>query len=179
MKTSDSIENVSIALVAALGELHNPDKDGTSHHGKYATLPAILNLVRPVLEKNQLALTQDPVSDEAGRVGCVTRIVHASGQWFEYGPFLLPGGNNAQAAGSAETYARRYVICAVLGIAADEDDDGAAASKRESRGGESAPYGEGGADENPPDSCAHDFEVSKAREGWLRCKKCGGYKEAS
>jgi len=43
---------------------------------------------------------------------------------------MLPAGEGAQSAGSAITYARRYLLCAVLNIAADEDDDGAKASKK-------------------------------------------------
>jgi hypothetical protein len=68
------------------------------------------------------------VTDEKGNVGVLTIIFHASGEWLEFGPLLLHGGNTAQEQGSAVTYARRYALTTALLIAADEDDDGAKAS---------------------------------------------------
>lgn len=53
----------------------------------------------------------------------VTRLTHASGQWFE-SLYPLPSNGGPQQLGSAITYARRYALAAMLSVVADEDDDG-------------------------------------------------------
>lgn len=120
---------LSSALVAALGELSNVQKNATNPHFKnrYATLDAILDAVRPVLAKHGLCISQEPITEE-GRIGVTTRIVHTSGVSSQ-SSFLLPvQQNTAQGFGSALTYARRYAVSSILGIAADDDDDGQEAS---------------------------------------------------
>lgn len=100
-------------------------KKGGSFSYAYADLPTILDLVSPVLEKHGLVVAQSAVSLNGG-VGVETRIFHVgTGHCEVFGPLYLPGGDDARGAGSAVTYARRYSLCAALGIAADEDDDGA------------------------------------------------------
>lgn len=127
MKTSTTTSEVFNALTDAARELNNPAKSSTVSTGKYrytfAPLPEILEEVRGVLGKHDLAVIQEATEGERG-VGVTTRLVHSSGEWIEYGPLVLPAGNDAQSYGSAITYARRYSLCAALGIAADEDDDG-------------------------------------------------------
>lgn len=92
----------------------------------YADLGTILEKVLPVLNDNGLSVSQSPVTLD-GRVGVETRIYHTSGHVETFGPLFLPAGNNAQGAGSAVTYARRYSLTAALGISPDDDDDGAKA----------------------------------------------------
>lgn len=125
------VEAAAADLVAALSELQNAPKDGKADTGKfsygYASLPAILDLIRPVLARHGLGVTQETVTDGAF-VGVNTRLHHRSGETFVFGPLFLPAGQNAQTAGSAITYARRYALTAALGISADEDDDGKKAS---------------------------------------------------
>ena len=130
-------DKMAEALVAALAELENPPRDAkatvpTKSGGQfsytYASLPAIIDHVRPTLAKHGLAVTQEALTD-GDFVGVRTTIHHTSGAVWVNGPLVLPMGGTAQNAGSAITYARRYALCAALGIASDEDDDGAAASK--------------------------------------------------
>lgn len=128
MKSSESTDKIALAYVAAWAALTNPAKDGKANYGKYTTLPALLDHVKPELTANGLAVTQDETDTERG-IGTITRLIHTSGQFYEYGPLVLPAGNTAQTGGSAITYGRRYQLAAALGIAADTDDDGAAASK--------------------------------------------------
>ncbi len=120
------------AFVAAQAEMPEITKDktvmvktktGGSFKYSYADLAMILSKVRPVLAKNGLAVAQD-VSIVSGQVSVTTRIYHVEGDVESFGPVVLNGGNDAQAAGSAITYARRYALCAALNIAADDDDDG-------------------------------------------------------
>lgn len=106
--------------------------DTGSFSYKYADLPSILDAVNPILKDNGLAIGQAVMSDD-GKVGVETRIYHTSGHVEVFGPVYLNAGGDARSAGSAITYARRYSLCAALGIATDEDDDGGAASPRPER----------------------------------------------
>jgi hypothetical protein len=126
---SGEIDKLAVALVAAQAELTNPPKTKTVHAGvkkySFAPLPEILDAVRPVLKKHGLAVVQ-LVRDRA----LETRVLHTSGQWIG-GAYSLPGIVDSQAMGSAITYARRYSLCAVLGIAGEDDEDGEAATAAE------------------------------------------------
>lgn len=133
IRTSDTIDNLAAALVAAQAAMVNAPKETKGQVGSqvrfYTDLPTLTDLVRPILAAHGLAYVQLPTSAPAGHVGLTTRIVHTSGEWLE-DEFQMPcGQNGAQGVGSALTYSRRYALMAALGIAA-EDDDGAAASQR-------------------------------------------------
>ncbi len=117
------------AELPPIGKRHEatiPTKTGGGYSYKYADLNDVLEAVRPVLNKHGLSISQSSVSEE-GKIGVVTRIYHTSGHVETFGPLLLPAGGDARSAGSAITYARRYGLCAALGIAPDDDDDGEAA----------------------------------------------------
>lgn len=127
MNTSDKTDEVVPALVAALHQINNVTKDSAGHHGKYATLNACLDAVKPVLEQHDLALHQHVVDSERGV--CVrTRIWHKSGQWVEDDGLTMPAPNDPQKVGGSVTYARRYSLTTFFGIST-EDDDGASASR--------------------------------------------------
>lgn len=137
MNSSDTIDLLSAALVQAQAEIENPEKNATNpaFRSKYVNLTGVLEVVRPALAKNGLAVVQGVGMDD-GRVVVTTRLVHASGQWLEPGAASAPlGKQDAQGVGSAVTYLRRYSLLAALGIAPEEDDDGNAASRsREPQG---------------------------------------------
>jgi len=120
-----------IPPIPKLHEATIPTKT-SSYSYKYADLNDILEVVRPILNKHGLSIAQSTVSEE-GQIGVVTRIYHTSGHVEKFGPLLLPAGGDARSAGSAITYARRYGLCAALGISPDDDDDGEAAQKAEHR----------------------------------------------
>lgn len=103
-------------------------KTGGSYEYSYADLPTIVEKVRPHLAKHGLAVAQNVETIE-GALHVTTIVHHSSGEKEEFGPIIFPGGHDAQSAGSAITYARRYSLCAALNIAADDDDDGQQASK--------------------------------------------------
>ena len=110
-------------LVAALSEIQNPPLDGRANYGKYATIQGCLKAAKPVLKKHNLAIMQLFHTDPDR---LVTRIVHASGESIEDNgvPIHCVDRNNPQKLIVAGTYARRAGICAILGIAGEEDDDG-------------------------------------------------------
>lgn len=113
-------------------------KDGTSHSYKYVTLNTIMEVVGPLMAKHGLSFTALPGYNDPGD-GKVTlslryRLAHSSGEEIT-GLFPLPGGDGSgtqgqriQAMGSAISYARRYCLAAVLGVASEHDDDGQAAA---------------------------------------------------
>ncbi len=134
---SDALNELAAALAAAQGEFPIIDKNRTaqlreaSHGGgngtreyKYADLADVLKGVLPVLSKHKLAVLQ-PTFVEAGHIFVKTRLVHASGQWIECEYPVCAINVDHQRMGSALTYAKRYALCALLGVAADEDNDGA------------------------------------------------------
>lgn len=125
MQTSEQINEIAKAGAAAQAELKPAAKDATNpaFRSKYADLASVMEAAR-VYAKHGIAIWQDVQLADAG-VSVTTRLTHASGQWLECGPFVVPvGKRDAHGVGSAATYAKRYALCAALGIAADEDDDG-------------------------------------------------------
>lgn len=123
---------LNAALVAAIAELRNVQKDKLNPHfkSKFASLDAILDATRPVLAKHGLAIIQMPEYDsDSQTAGVVTRVIHSSGEYSESKLLLPVKSSDPMACGSAISYSRRYSISAVLMICADEDDDGVSASK--------------------------------------------------
>lgn len=133
------IGNVSAAYVAAFAEMTNAVKDRSNPHlgNDYATLESVLAAVRPVLAKHKLAVYQAPgemtvMSPDLATISVVTVLLHASGEQISIRTQVpvAPGFDkrsgksviDAQRAGSAITYARRYALAAVCGITQTDDD---------------------------------------------------------
>ncbi len=115
---------IAPALVAAQSEFPSIPKNAQGYGYKYATLDDILTIVKPVLHKNGLVITQLLEQD-----GIRTMLLHDSGEYIESWAELPPLSQNknmnaAQAAGAAITYMRRYGISALLNLSVDEDTDG-------------------------------------------------------
>jgi hypothetical protein len=102
------------------------NKRNPHYNSMYADLASIIEAVRKPLTDNGLAFSQTIWFDEHG-LFLQTTLLHVSGQWLKSEYPLLQG--TAQQTGSSLTYARRYSLSSIAGIAADEDDDGAAATK--------------------------------------------------
>jgi ERF superfamily len=113
------------ALVAAVGELSNVAKTAANPYfkSKYAPLDAIIDATRPVLKKHGLAVIQQPLFKD-GSAGVETVIIHDGGYSCSSTLLLPLKDQSPQGVGSAITYARRYSLAAVLGIASEDDDDG-------------------------------------------------------
>lgn len=124
MNTSEQINEIAAALAKAHGEMDNPVKDAVNpHFGKaYADLSGGLNAVRGPLSKYGIAVVQATRIENDGWLVLDTRLVHSSGQWIgsEYPVCKLPVP--PQQAGSALTYARRYALFALAGVAGEDDD---------------------------------------------------------
>ncbi len=126
---SESFREIATALAAAQVKMQNatanqanPDFAGS----KYADLAAVRNACIPVLAENGIATTQVIGRDDDNLLVLKTTLLHRSGEWIEsHFPLpekLLP--NEPQSFGSALSYARRYSLGAICGIATDHDDDG-------------------------------------------------------
>lgn len=104
-------------------------KGGTNphFHNKYVPLDGLLKIVRPVLNKNDLVLIQSPIQID-GKPALKTSILDVEGHGLVETMLLLMAKEDSQGQGSAITYARRYSLMALLGLAGDEDDDGNVAS---------------------------------------------------
>lgn len=131
MQHSEQIDKLAGALAKAQAAFTNPPRnrevqvrsDKGSYSFAYATFDAILDVVRKPLTENELSYTQTVEFTEDGKPRVVTTLMHSSGQWIGSTlPLMLDRPGN-QAFGSALTYAKRYALTALLGVAADEDDD--------------------------------------------------------
>jgi ERF superfamily len=130
MQASEQIDELATALARAQGEITGALKDSANpfFKSKYSDLASCWDACRAALSKNGLAVTQFPMTDPTGTY-LVTSLLHSSGQWMRSNFALNPKDDSSQAVGSAITYARRYALCAVVGVA-QIDDDGNAASGR-------------------------------------------------
>lgn len=129
MSESESIAKIAPALVKALGAMPVLAKDSDGQVGqqkvRYASLDAVLDVIRPAFAEHELALLMFPLRAPSGLVGIRARLLHSSGEWMET-EFELPAQQTSQGHGSGFTYARRYAALAMAGLA-PEDDDGRAA----------------------------------------------------
>ena len=130
--TSAEIGELAKALAAAQGEMTAASKDASNPHFKsrYATLASVWDAIRGPLSRNGLSVSQVLETPDAGPGVIVrTMLLHSSGQWIASRYVMpIPDKLTPQAVGSAITYARRYALSAIVGIAPDDDDDGNAAS---------------------------------------------------
>lgn len=129
------------ALLAVKAEIRTLPKDAINPHfrSKYTPLDTIVEHVEPILTKHGLVWLTKPGRDETGEPALAYRLVHATTGEAEEGSMpLLLGKSDPQGQGSAITYARRYALCAVLNLVADEDDDGEA-TRAAARGQEAKP----------------------------------------
>ena len=129
MLKSDNINELGSALAKAKGAIEEALKDTANpfFKTKYADLSSVWDACRQQLTVNGLSIVQTPTEADNG-IGVETMLIHASGQWLS-NTFTMPVSKaDAQGVGSAITYARRYALAAMVGVA-PEDDDGNAATK--------------------------------------------------
>lgn len=132
---STEIGHLALAVAAVQRVVQPALKDKTAEAGKfaydYADLESVWATCREALSTNGLAVFQPPAA-EGARVVLTTLLVHGeSGQWMRSELEMIAQGGNAQAIGSAISYARRYSLMGMLGLVAkDEDDDGQKSQER-------------------------------------------------
>lgn len=133
-KTARSVmvhKSLYAALAAAQADMGPALKDSVNpaFKSKYADLASVMAACLPALNAHGIAVIQPPYQDEAGQRFVKTVLVHGeTGESAECAVPLIVAKNDMQGYGSAVTYARRYGLMSMAGIA-PEDDDGNAAAK--------------------------------------------------
>jgi hypothetical protein len=136
-RSSESVAALASALAKAQAELVNPEKSltATIHTGRpgdrersfrYAPLSSGLDIVRKTLGQHEIATLQTTAIDQtAGMVNLTTTLAHASGEWIASDWPVCPIAEtaNPQRMGAALTYARRYALFTLVGIAGEDDLD--------------------------------------------------------
>lgn len=130
MKKSDSISAIAAALAKAQGEIQFASKDRENPHFKssYADLASVWDACRQPLAKQGLSVAQGVDANETG-VTVTTLLLHSSGEWLESSLTMKADRQGPQAVGSIVTYARRYSLAAMVGVAPADDDDGEGATE--------------------------------------------------
>jgi len=126
MVTSEKVDKLIPALLEFQKQVGVIRKDAINPHYKnqYASLPAILAQVTPILLAQGIVLVQAPIN----QYEIETTLIHTSGQFMTSSFYMKPSKDDPQGIGGAITYGRRYAIAAMLSLAIDEDDDGNTAS---------------------------------------------------
>jgi len=131
MQQSENIANLAKALSIVQGKLTHAKKDSSNpfFKSKYADLESVWDACRSLLADNNLAVAQFPgtYSDLDKSMSLTTILTHESGEWISHEMSVPVTKADAQGAGSALTYMRRYALAAVVGVV-QADDDGNAAS---------------------------------------------------
>jgi ERF superfamily len=136
-RSSESVAALASALARAQAELTNPEKSLTAtirtgrpgegeRSFRYAPLASGLDIVRRTLGKHEIATIQTTAIDPAaGIVNLTTMLAHASGEWIASDWPVCPVAEtaNPQRMGAALTYARRYALFTLVGIAGEDDLD--------------------------------------------------------
>jgi hypothetical protein len=140
--TSDTINELAAALSKAQAKVKGAKKDSQNPHFRndYADLASVWDACRDALTSNDLSVVQTTEAGDGTLVTVHTTLLHKSGQWVRGALTMKPQKVDPQGIGSCITYARRYALAAIVGVA-PEDDDGNAASQPEVR--KSTPKPEG------------------------------------
>lgn len=132
MERSEDIKELSLALSQAQHSLDKAAKNANNPHyrSRYANLESIWEACGEPLATNGLSVAQLPCDAGDGRIGLETILMHKSGQWIGTKCSVRLTKDDAQGAGSAITYLRRYALASIVGVVASEDDDGNGATQR-------------------------------------------------
>jgi hypothetical protein len=136
-RSSETVAALASALAKAQAELTNPEKSLTAtirtgrsgeceRSFRYAPLSSGLDIVRKTLGQHEIATLQTTAIDQtAGMVNLTTTLAHASGEWIASDWPICPIAEtaNPQRMGAALTYARRYALFTLVGIAGEDDLD--------------------------------------------------------
>ena len=136
-RSSETVAALASALAKAQAELVNPEKSltakirtgrpGESERSfRYAPLSSGLDIVRKTLGQHEIATLQTTTIDQTvGMVNLTTTLAHASGEWIasEWPVCPISETANPQRMGAALTYARRYALFTLVGIAGEDDLD--------------------------------------------------------
>lgn len=128
---TDTTEKLAAALAKVQAELPKLERDrtvevqqksGGKYSYSYVTLANLNDAILPLLSKHGLAFAALPGAGSDGKMSVGYILLHTSGERIE-GEFPISGEGGIQMIGGRITYARRYILSALVGVAADEDDE--------------------------------------------------------
>ena len=135
-RSSENVAAIATALAKAQTELSNPEKamigtiyntrTNSQQNFRYASLSSGLDIIRKILGGQQIAVTQTTDIDRtSGTVNLTTLLVHTSGEWIssDWPVCQLSETSTPRRMGAALTYARRYALFSMVGIAGEDDLD--------------------------------------------------------
>jgi hypothetical protein len=136
-RSSDTVGTIAAALAKAQAQLVNPEKSlvatipsdeasGSERSFRYAPLSTGLDIVRKTLSQHEIAMVQTTAIDESsGIVRLSTVLAHASGEWIasDWPVCAISETAVPHRMGAALTYARRYALFTLVGIAGEDDLD--------------------------------------------------------
>jgi hypothetical protein len=136
-RSSETIGTIAAALAKAQAQLVNPEKSltatirseeasGSERSFRYASLSSGLDIVRKTLSQQEIATVQTTSIDEgAGLIRLSTVLAHASGEWIasDWPVCAISETATPHRMGAALTYARRYALFSLVGIAGEDDLD--------------------------------------------------------
>lgn len=136
-RSSETIGAIAGALAKAQAELTNPEKSltgiipaacsqGQDRTFRYAPLSSGLDVVRKCLGRHEIAAMQTTaIDDQSGLIHLTTVLAHSSGEWVSSDWPVCPVSETAEPRrmGAALTYARRYALFTLVGIAGEDDMD--------------------------------------------------------
>jgi hypothetical protein len=135
-RCSENVAAIATALAKAQTQLSNPEKamlgavynirTDSQQSFRYASLASGLDIIRKALGSNQIAITQTTDIDRAsGTVNLTTTLLHTSGEWIssDWPVCQLSETSAPRRMGAALTYARRYALFTMVGIAGEDDLD--------------------------------------------------------
>lgn len=178
-RSSESIGALAAALARAQAELANPEKSLTAtipaafpreevRSFRYASLASGLDLVRKCLGQQEIATVQTTgIDKEAGFINLTTVLAHSSGEWMSSDWPVCPVSeiNAPHRMGAALTYARRYALFTLVGIAGEDDLD--APDQAASAPGTTAPASNG----HDPDKTNGHTAAAMLANGAIRRKQ--------
>jgi ERF superfamily len=136
-RSSETIGAIATALAKAQAELTNPEKSMNAtirspfpreedRTFRYAPLSSGLDIVRKTLGRHEIAAVQSTdIDKDAGLIRLTTILAHSSGEWISSEWPVCPVAETAapHRMGAALTYARRYALFTLVGIAGEDDLD--------------------------------------------------------
>lgn len=136
IETSNEIKHISAALLKFQGMVDGVGKSSANPHFKsrYANLETVVDTARPELQAVGIVFMQSGGAIVDGVMAMTTRLTHAdSGEWIQGTMDICLGKRDPQGVGSAQTYAQRYHLMAMLGLPPVDDDGEAAMDRTNSR----------------------------------------------
>lgn len=136
IKTSESIKAIARALLLFQNTVKGVGRDSNNpaFKSKYASLENVVDTIRLGMNQCGLVFMQSGGAIADGVMAMTTRLIHAeSGEWIEGNMDIMLGKRDPQGVGSAQTYAQRYHLMAMLGLPPVDDDGEAAIDRNNTR----------------------------------------------